>query len=264
MNKLEYLNKLETILRREHLSKAEIDDIIRDYAEFFEEGRRQGQSDGEICAKLGSPELVAQQILEEDGHNVALAPTTPRSGPRFDFKMPHFNFSWPHWERAPRAEKEPQEPREPRAPRTYRRRSGSGLGRLMSFLLKALVLCFVVPCCAAVIFGVACGLGGLLLALLAAFVAVIVGFFAASFCSPFLGATPIIFLLCLCICLLGLIVCLGALSLMALGACIKGSWHLAKSFLAWLFRSWQQEPLEQPVYARPYESGDPKEEENHD
>lgn len=269
MNKLEYLNKLETILRREHLSKTEIDDIIRDYAEFFEEGRRQGQSDGEICAKLGSPELVAQQILEEDGHNVALAATTPRSGPRFDFRFPHWSFSWPHWERKPKEEqdKEPRQPREPRPRRQQYRRSG-GFGSALSFLVKALILCFVVPCCALVIGCAVIGLGCVLLGLLAAFVAVIVSFFAASICSTFLGVLPILFVLCLCVCLLGLIVCLGALCLMALWACLKGAWKLGEIFLGWLFHSEVREPLAQPAYAQPYgpasQPDDFKEEENHD
>ncbi len=64
MNKLEYLDKLETLLLRARLPKSEIDDILRDYAEYFEEGHRQGQSDSEISAKLGSPETVARQLIE--------------------------------------------------------------------------------------------------------------------------------------------------------------------------------------------------------
>ena len=88
MNKLEYLNQLETILKRNHLDKADIDDIIRDYAEFFEEGRRQGESDQEIAAKLGSPELIAQQIMEENGHKVAITPVVPAK--EFEFKLPKF------------------------------------------------------------------------------------------------------------------------------------------------------------------------------
>ena len=38
---------------------------MRDYAEYFEEGRRQSKQDSEIAAKLGDPELVAEQLIEE-------------------------------------------------------------------------------------------------------------------------------------------------------------------------------------------------------
>ncbi len=64
MNKQEYLEKLESCLKH-RLSREEIDDIMRDYAEYFEEGRRQSKPDSEISAKLGNPELVAQQLIEE-------------------------------------------------------------------------------------------------------------------------------------------------------------------------------------------------------
>lgn len=64
MNKMEYLEQLEGCLKWK-VSKAELDDIMRDYAEYFEEGRRQSKPDSEISAKLGDPEIVAQQIIEE-------------------------------------------------------------------------------------------------------------------------------------------------------------------------------------------------------
>lgn len=64
MNKQEYLERLEACLKHK-LSREEIDDIMRDYAEYFEEGRRQSKQDSEISAKLGDPELVAQQLIEE-------------------------------------------------------------------------------------------------------------------------------------------------------------------------------------------------------
>ena len=49
MNKQEYLERLEACLRHK-LSREEIDDIMRDYAEYFEEGRRQSKQDSEITA----------------------------------------------------------------------------------------------------------------------------------------------------------------------------------------------------------------------
>ena len=64
MNKQEYLERLEACLKHK-LSRDEIEDIMRDYAEYFEEGRRQSKQDSEISAKLGDPELVAQQLIEE-------------------------------------------------------------------------------------------------------------------------------------------------------------------------------------------------------
>ena len=64
MNKQEYLERLQACLKHK-LSKEEIEDIMRDYAEYFEEGRRQSKQDSEIAAKLGDPELVAEQLIEE-------------------------------------------------------------------------------------------------------------------------------------------------------------------------------------------------------
>ncbi len=68
MSKQEYLDKLEACLRH-YLSKAEIEDILRDYAEYFEEGRRQSKSDSEIAAKMGDPEMVAKELIEENLQN---------------------------------------------------------------------------------------------------------------------------------------------------------------------------------------------------
>lgn len=64
MNKQEYLERLQECLKHK-LPREEIEDIMRDYAEYFEEGRRQSQQDSQIAAKLGDPELVAQQLIEE-------------------------------------------------------------------------------------------------------------------------------------------------------------------------------------------------------
>ena len=64
LNKQEYLERLQECLKHK-LPREEIEDIMRDYAEYFEEGRRQSQQDSQIAAKLGDPELVAQQLIEE-------------------------------------------------------------------------------------------------------------------------------------------------------------------------------------------------------
>ena len=65
MTKLEYLEILEQKLKKA-MSQKEVNDIIRDYAEYFEDGKSQGKGDDEIAAKLGFPEDVAKQILEEN------------------------------------------------------------------------------------------------------------------------------------------------------------------------------------------------------
>lgn len=67
MTKESYLQALENLLKK-HLSKSEIDDILRDYGEYFDDGRRQNKTDTEISAKLGDPEIIAQQFIEEIGN----------------------------------------------------------------------------------------------------------------------------------------------------------------------------------------------------
>ena len=64
MNKEEYLKKLEQCLKK-YLSKEEVNDILMDYGEYFEDGRRQNKSDTEISAKLGDPEVIASQFIDE-------------------------------------------------------------------------------------------------------------------------------------------------------------------------------------------------------
>lgn len=67
MTKESYLQSLEALLKK-HLSKSEISDILRDYGEYFDDGRRQNKTDTEISAKLGDPEIIAQQFIEEIGN----------------------------------------------------------------------------------------------------------------------------------------------------------------------------------------------------
>lgn len=209
MNKLDYLNQLESILKKNHLPKEDVDDIIRDYAEFFEEGRRQGQSDGEICAKLGSPELVAEQILEENGHKVAITPVAPKK----EFKMPEFKL--PKWERKEKVKRE--------------KKSG-WVGSLISGTVKALLILFLLPVLALIMGGAVVFLGGCLLAILAAFAAIIAVFVMATFVTHFLPMTTTVFVICLCICLLALLICIGALTMMLIGWCFKMFMTMLRGF----------------------------------
>lgn len=64
MSKEEYLQQMEIYLKK-HLLKSEVSEILLDYGEYFEDGRRQNKSDTEISAKLGPPEIIAQQFIEE-------------------------------------------------------------------------------------------------------------------------------------------------------------------------------------------------------
>lgn len=64
MNKLEYLRTLENALHT-RLSQREVNDVIRDYAEYFAEGARQGKTDEEMAANLGDPIEVARQVIAE-------------------------------------------------------------------------------------------------------------------------------------------------------------------------------------------------------
>lgn len=64
MTKLEYLKQLELGLR-DKITEQETYDIMRDYAEYFEEGKTEGKTEKEIIESLGSPQAVVAQILDE-------------------------------------------------------------------------------------------------------------------------------------------------------------------------------------------------------
>lgn len=65
MNRSEYIAQLTAALRGK-LAFDEIEDIIRDYQEFFDEGVRQGKSEEQVALELGNPRDVAQQILSDE------------------------------------------------------------------------------------------------------------------------------------------------------------------------------------------------------
>ena len=209
MNKMDYLNQLESILKKNHLPKEDVDDIIRDYAEFFEEGRRQGQSDGEISAKLGSPELVVNQILEENGHKVAITPVLPKK----EFKLPQFKL--PKWKRKEKVKKE---------------RKCGFFGSLISGTFKVFLLLIVLPVVALIFGGAVVFLGACLLAILAAMAALIAAFVAVSFATHFLPMVTTVFAICLCICLMSLLICIAVLFIMLIGWCFKMFMSLLRGF----------------------------------
>lgn len=234
MNKLEYLNQLETILKKQHLDKADIDDIIRDYAEFFEEGRRQGESDQEIAAKLGSPELIAQQIMEENGYKVAITPTMPKNEFEFKlpkFKMPKFGFGKKEESEDGKSEEEKREKK------IYNKHKDGGapgcLGSGLLMILKFFALLIVGGTLTLVFGAAALGVGCAFIGLVCAFIAVILGFFAAAVASHFLTLPVTVFAIALCIALLALIICLGALLLMLMAWCGKLFLQAIRCIMDW-------------------------------
>lgn len=64
MNKNDFLDILRDYLKGT-FSQLEINDILRDYEEFFLNGELQGKSDEEIIRGLGSPKSIAQELMEE-------------------------------------------------------------------------------------------------------------------------------------------------------------------------------------------------------
>lgn len=64
MNKNDFLDILRDYLKGT-FSQLEINDILRDYEEFFLNGELQGKSDEEIIRGLGSPKSIAQELIEE-------------------------------------------------------------------------------------------------------------------------------------------------------------------------------------------------------
>ncbi|RRH08087.1 DUF1700 domain-containing protein, partial [Clostridioides difficile] len=54
LNKTEFLEILKDYLKKD-FSESEVNDILRDYEEYFVDGLIEGKSDMEIIASLGSP-----------------------------------------------------------------------------------------------------------------------------------------------------------------------------------------------------------------
>ena len=61
MNRSEYIAQLTAALRGK-LAFDEIEDIVRDYQEFFDEGVRQGKSEEQVAAELGNPRALPASL----------------------------------------------------------------------------------------------------------------------------------------------------------------------------------------------------------
>lgn len=62
MNRFEYIKEIEKLLKNQ-ISDTELYDIMRDYTEFFEEGKKQGKTEQEVIKSLGDPIDIAKEIL---------------------------------------------------------------------------------------------------------------------------------------------------------------------------------------------------------
>lgn len=63
--KVKYLNELKDILVKKNVKISDINQIVSDYKELYEDGLEQGLSDQEIINKLGSPSFV-YSLLKDD------------------------------------------------------------------------------------------------------------------------------------------------------------------------------------------------------
>jgi uncharacterized RDD family membrane protein YckC len=64
LRKEEFMTELREGLSA-HVAPDELEDILADYHEWFEEGLREGKTEEEVCAELGSPARTVKAILEE-------------------------------------------------------------------------------------------------------------------------------------------------------------------------------------------------------
>ena len=64
LNKNEFLEILKDYLRKD-FSDDEVNDILRDYEEYFVDGLIEGKSDMEIISALGSPKAIAKELISQ-------------------------------------------------------------------------------------------------------------------------------------------------------------------------------------------------------
>ena len=72
MNRKEFLDILRDYLKKD-FSEDEINDIIRDYEEYFVNGEIEGKNDLDTIAALGSPKLIAKDLINQIKENESKA-----------------------------------------------------------------------------------------------------------------------------------------------------------------------------------------------
>lgn len=66
MNKAEFLDMLKDYLIK-YYTEEEIFEILRDYEEYFINGKLDGKTEQDIILELGSPKKIVMDLIEEDG-----------------------------------------------------------------------------------------------------------------------------------------------------------------------------------------------------
>ena len=254
MNKMEYLKQLESALKGK-VSSAELDDIIRDYAEYFEEGKKQGKTEDEISQKLGIPFEVARQILNDEGE---LRTKAKEPGP-----INNFFDSVAKAVKTPRPPKPPKEPKPPKPPKPPRApQAKGGMGCLSVFLIVLLVLALL----PLAVVGISLA-GALVLAVVACGAALgAAGLFAwgaVSVCSAFLPPVAVVAgvvlgLSMISICVTVLVgICWGAVSLCkAIARLISNRWGCPKEDYYWHTPAVEKLPEIEPEEAEKKEGDD--------
>ncbi|WP_158540624.1 DUF1700 domain-containing protein [Romboutsia weinsteinii] len=78
MNKAEFLEILRDYLKKD-LSENEVNDILRDYEEYFVDGLIEGKNDMEIISALGSPKSISRDIISQIKDNDGVSTSTKDS-----------------------------------------------------------------------------------------------------------------------------------------------------------------------------------------
>lgn len=68
MTKNEFLRELENSLKS-YLSQEDINEVLSDYGDIFDNGRYEGKSDDEISNEIGSPACISRTILDDINNN---------------------------------------------------------------------------------------------------------------------------------------------------------------------------------------------------
>jgi len=61
MDKNQYLSELEDLLKE--LAQEDRNELLYDYKEYFEDAKIEGKTDAEVLVELGSPKVVARELL---------------------------------------------------------------------------------------------------------------------------------------------------------------------------------------------------------